>query len=188
MEFLNKIQTYIDGLDSQRFYQYSLILIGIITLTLGIIMIQYYRNVNKLKITIATINASREKVRTILDKVQHVKREQKAVDEMLKKEPDFKIVSYFEDVLNKLGLSNKKAKLEPALSSREGRYQESTLNARFVDMSMKEVAELLQELEKNKRVFPKELEITASRKTPNTIDVNLTIATLEPRLEGDMAE
>ena len=50
-------------------------------------------------------------------------------------------------------------------------------------MTMKDLTELLKEVEQNKRVFAKELEIIASKKTANTIDVNFTIATLEPQMQ-----
>jgi len=45
---------------------------------------------------------------------------------------------------------------------------------------MKELTELLQEIELNKRVFIKELEISDSKQA-NSIDVTLIIATLEPK-------
>jgi hypothetical protein len=53
---------------------------------------------------------------------------------------------------------------------------------------MKNLTELLQEIELNKRVFTKELDITASSKQPGTIDVSLTIVTLEPKPKEIRAE
>lgn len=106
------------------------------------------------------------------------------MDEIIAQDPNFKIAGYFEDVLNKLGLASKKSsKLEVTTPAQEGRYQETVLNAKLSDMSMKELTELLKEIEQNKRVFAKELEITASKKTANTIDVNITIATLEAQTQ-----
>lgn len=127
------------------------------------------------------INELREEVRSILDKGQLVKKEQREIDALIAKEENFKIVGYFEDLLTKQGLNNKKASIEASSPVREGKYQESILVARFTSMTMKELTELLQELEKNRRVFTKELDITLSLKTPNTIDITLTIATLEPK-------
>ena len=81
----------------------------------------------------------------------------------------------------KLGLAQKKLSTEVSTASPEGHYQESILQARFTVLSMKEVTELLQEIELNKRVFIKELDIATSKKQANSIDVTLIIATLEPK-------
>ncbi len=48
-------------------------------------------------------------------------------------------------------------------------------------MNMRELSELLNVLEQNKRVYTKELEVQKSRKSPRAIEVQLTIATLQPR-------
>lgn len=183
-ELIQKLQLFLDQLDTTRFYKY----VGAFLAGAGFIMIalmfQYYRTIGSLKKQINAINETRQEVRILLDKAQHVKKEQKEVDELIAQDPNFKIAGYFEDVLNKLGLASKKAsKLEVTSPAQEGRYQESVLNARFSDMTMKDLTELLKEIEQNKRVFAKELEITASKKTANTIDVNFTIATLEPQMQ-----
>ena len=183
MEIIDKIYTYISNLDEKRFYQYLIGFLCAIGLLMLLIMFQYYRSVSSLKSEIAQINAAREQARTILDKGQIVKKEQREIDAIIAKDENFKIGQYFEDLLAKLGLSNKvdKDSLEVTSPEREGKYRESVLTAKFSGMTMKELTELLQELEFNRRVFTKGLEITASQKPPNSIDVTLTIATLEPK-------
>jgi hypothetical protein len=185
MEFIKKFQAYINNLDETRFYQYMLgflISIGLITASL---MFNYYRTTSKLKRELNALNETRDEVRILLDKAQHVKKEQKEVDEIIAQDPNFKIAGYFEDVLTNLNLQDKKDKnLEVTSPAQEGRYQESVLNARFSAMTMQQLTELLKTIDQNKRIFTKELEITASNKTPNTIDVSLTIATLEPQTQN----
>lgn len=183
MEIIDKIYTYISNLDEKRFYQYLIGFLCAVGLLMLLIMFQYYRSVSSLKSEIAQINAAREQARTILDKGQIVKKEQREIDAIIAKDENFKIGQYFEDLLAKLGLSNKvdKDSLEVTSPEREGKYRESVLTAKFSGMTMKELTELLQELEFNRRVFTKGLEITASQKPPNSIDVTLTIATLEPK-------
>ena len=166
MEFIQKLQLFFDQLDETRFYQYVSIFLVTVGLIMAGLMFQYYRTISSLKKQITAINETREEVRVLLDKAQHVKKEQKDVDEIIALDPNFKIAGYFEEVLTKLGLASKKAsKLEVTSPAQEGKYQESVLNARFSDMSMKELTELLKEIEQNKRVFAKELEITTSKKT-----------------------
>ena len=146
-----------------------------------LIMFLYYRSVSSLKAEIAQINETRKQARLILDKGQIVKKEQREIDAIIAKNEDFKIGAFFQDLLAKLGLSNKKDASEVTSNELEGKYRESVLTAKFSGMTMKELTELLQELELNRRVFTKELDITASQKPPNSIDVTLTIATLEPK-------
>ena len=181
MEIIEKIYTYISDLDEKRFYQYVIGFLCAVGLFMLLIMFQYYRSVSSLKSQIAQINDSREQARTILDKGLIVKKEQQEIDAIIAKDENFKIAGYFEDLLAKLGLSNKKDSLEVTSPEREGKYRESVLTAKFSGMTMKELTELLQELELNRRVFTKELEIADSQKTANSIDVTLTIATLEPK-------
>lgn len=181
MELLDKIYTYISDLDEKRFYQYGIGFLCAIGLLMLLVMFQYYRSVSSLKAQIEQINDAREQARTILEKGLIVKKDQQEIDALIAKDENFNIQGYFEDLLAKLGLSNKKASLEVASPEREGKYRESVLTAKFSGMTMKELTELLQELELNRRVFTKELEITASQKPPNSIDVTLTIATLEPK-------
>lgn len=181
MEFIEKVYTYINNLEERRFYQYIAAFLGCITLITAILVFSYYRNVWSLKSEVIHINELREEVRSILDRGQIVKKEQREIDSLIAKEENFKIAGYFEGLLSNQGLSNKRASVEVSSPGREGKYKESILVARFTSMTMKELTELLQELEKNRRVFIKELDITLSQKTPNTIDVTLTIATLEPK-------
>lgn len=180
-EIINKIQAYINSLDVHRFRQYVGGLFIVIIVLMVAIAFQYYRTVNRLKSEIATINDTRQEVRTILEKARLVKKEQKEIDAIIAKEENFKIVGYFEDLLNRLGLAQKKLSQEINTAVKEGNYQESILQAKFTNMTMKDITELLQEIESNKRVFTKELDIIVSRKRPGTLDMTLTIATLEPK-------
>lgn len=182
MKILNNVQTYLNTIDEKRFYQYLIGLGVIITVIIAGILFQYYRSVRSLKAEINRINEERTEIRSLLSKARIVKKEQKEIDQLLAQDENFKIAGYFEDVIAKLGLANKKAAdIQVTTPAHEGKYQESVLQAKFSGMTMKDVAELLQEIEQNKRVFTKELDIVVSPKKPGTIDVTLTIATLEPK-------
>src|SRR3990167_7844160 len=181
MEIIEKIYTYISNLEEKRFYQYIIGFLCAIGLVMLLVMFQYYRSVRHLKLNIARINELREEARSILTKGLVVEKEQQEINAIIAKEENFKIAGYFEDLLSKQGLSNKKDSLDFTAPIREGKYRESVLTAKFSGMSMKELTELLQEVDLNRRVFTKELEIAASQSTPNSIDVRLTIATLEPK-------
>ncbi len=181
MELLDKMQAYFNSIDQKRFFQYIIGILGIITLALALLFFNYYRTVSKLKQEAFAINELREQAKTILDKAQRIKKDQKEIDAVLAQDKNFKIAGYFEDLIEKLGLAQKKSSTEVTTASQEGKYQESILQSRFTAISMKQLAELLQEVELNKRVFIKELDITPSKKQQNSIDATLTIATLEPK-------
>lgn len=182
MELFDKIQAYFNALEQKRFYQYVIGTLSIIVLIIFLLMFQYYRKVRALKRELVNINELREETRKILDKAQQIKKDQKEIDAILDQDKNFKIAGYFEDLISKLGLAQKKSStVEVRTAPLEAKYQESELQAKFTSITMKELTELLQEIELNKRVFAKELEITPSKKQPNSIDVILTIATLEPK-------
>lgn len=179
MELLEKISTYIDNISKKELSRYLLISLGIIVTCFLLLVFNYYRKVRYLKKQMRILNEAREEeVKRILTRAASVQQQRKEVDAILEEDKDFKIGGYFKDVLTKLGLTSKKAVESPSQIDREGKYRESILNVKFTDMDMKQLSELLNEIEKNKRIFTKELEVTTSRKTPQKIDVNLTIATL----------
>ncbi len=182
MKILMQVQTYLNSIEEKRFYQYLAGVGAVITLILAAILFNYYRNVTALKAEINHINEERTEIRNVLSKARIVKKEQKEIDAILAKDENFNIAGYFEDVIGKLGLASKKASdVQITTPAHEGKYQEIVLQVKFSGMTMKDVTELLQEIELNKRVFTKELDITVSPRKTGTIDVVLTIATLEPK-------
>lgn len=181
MELFDKMQAYLSSIDQKRFFQYMIGMLGTITFALALLFFNYYRTVSKLKAEAMAINELREKEKTILDKAQRIKKDQKEIDAILAQDKNFKIAGYFTDLIEKVGLAQKKPSIEVTTAPQEGKYQESILQALFTILSMKELTELLQEIELNKRVFIKELDITPSKKQANSIDVTLIIATLEPK-------
>ncbi len=184
MELFDKMQAYLNSLDQRRFYQYLAGILGAILLCLFLLLFYYYHSISSLKAEADEINDLRQDGQILLNRAQRIKKDQKEIDAVLAQDKNFKIRGYFQDLINKLGLAQKKSKdsefdVTPG-SAQEGTYQESILDAQFTSMSMKELTELLQEIELNKRVFIKALDISDSKQA-NSIDVTLVIATLEPK-------
>lgn len=185
MILLDQIRSFFDSLETKSFYHY---IIGYVTgcvLIFALIIFYFYSSTHSLQRKIKNINSSREdEVRVILETAAHVKQQQIMIEEILSKDVDFKIAGYFEDLLNKLGIKDKKVTSEAATTDREDNYRKSELSAKFEDMTMKNLTELLQELEQKPRIATERLEITKSKKKPKTIEVNLTISTLLPKVEA----
>jgi hypothetical protein len=181
MKILDQIRDFIASLDEQTFYKYSGVVLGALILVASLLLFSYQRRVNNLLDTISTINEERERTRAILTRAERVKRQRAEVDAIMSEDENFKIGGFFNDVLNNLHLSDKKTVEETSQSDKEDKYSESVLRAKLTDMTMKELCELLNTLDQNKRIYTKELDIVALKKTPPTLEVTITIASLEPK-------
>jgi hypothetical protein len=184
MTFLEPIKSFINKTDSKTFSYY---IIGYATgciLLCILIIFYYYRSVGTLQRKIRNINAAREEVLVILEKDSSVQQQRSMVEETLAKDMDFKIGGYFKNLLIKLNLRDKEVAEETSTADLEENYRKSELSAKFEDMSMRDLTELLQELEQNSRIATNRLEITQSKKKPKTIEVSLTISTLLPKIES----
>lgn len=183
MKFLTTIQTYIDNLDKKEFRNYLLIFFSVLILLLGLILFQYHRSVNSLKSRMTTINKTRSKVRDLVTRYELVKKQQVEVNAILAKEKDFKINQYFEQLLSKLHLTSYKTQDVETVSEEvlDG-YTEWTLYAQLNGINTRQMAELLHAIELEERLYTKALEIEQAPQG-RTINIKLTIATLEPKAE-----
>ncbi len=181
MEFLNQIQSYLSSLERKRFNQYVGGLLGFIAIVMLLLMFQYYRKVSYLKTEAIALNEQREDTQKILRTAQQIQDIQKENETILAQDKNFRIAHFFEDLIGKLGLVQKKSSVDLTVALGEGKFRENILTAKFTAVTMKEITELLQDIEQNKRVFVKELTLEASKKQKNSIDVTLVIATLEPK-------
>ncbi|HZW60708.1 MAG TPA: hypothetical protein VFF04_00620 [Candidatus Babeliales bacterium] len=179
MSAIEKIQSFIDNLEERTFYIYLSGIIAALLILSSLIIWHYYSSIHDTQEHIANINEQRDQVRRILATYEQVKKHQKEVNTLLAADEGFKIEGYYKDVLlPELGLSDKQVTAIPSHISME-KFDEVILKATLAGLDMKELCELLQTLDANKRIYTKELEITKS-KTRKAIDVTLTIASLEP--------
>ena len=189
MKILESLSAFLDSLDLRDFYKYIAITLGITLLLVSFTVYRFYSNVGYYKKQIQSISNQREEIQELLEKAALIKEQKKEVNAMLEADPNFKIAGYFDNVLAQLQLTSKKDKeneVTPPQELGEQDYNERILSAQFSNMNMKELSELLNVLEQNKRVYTKELEMQRSQKKPPSLKVQLTIATLEPR--GEPAE
>jgi len=180
MEMVNKLRLSMEGLERKDFYKYMTIVLGIVIILISLFVFWYYRKVNFLMMQIEDINEVREqRVRDVLRRMDSVKKQRGHVNAILKKEKDFKIAGYFKELVTKHHLSDNKVEDRSSTVELGNAYQEAVLSATFANITMKQLTELLKDIEEKERVYAKSLEIKKSTKTPKTIDVNITIATLQ---------
>jgi hypothetical protein len=184
MKIFALIRHFISSKDKKEFYIYLFsLLVGLLVIIFGIMYYQTNR-VAYWKKRINNINELREEVRKVISKDEQVLGQRAEVNKMLQENPDFKIDGYFTDLIAKLNLINHKTVTSVSYADRgDPEYREVLLNAKFDTMNMRQLCELLDAIEQNKRIYTKELEIIKSKKQPNTIEVNITIATLQAKPE-----
>lgn len=180
MEILDKIKDFIENLELKDFYKYLAATLGVILFIVVFLIFNFYRKIHSLNDQISLINEQRERAQRILTQAERVKRQRITVDAILSKEPDFKIGNYFDKVVTKLQLNEKKTSIDYSHVENVEDYKENILKAKLTDINMKQLCDLLNEIEANERIYTKELEIITG-KNSKTIDVNLAIATLEPK-------
>lgn len=181
MKFLHTITTFVQELDEQHFKRYLLIACAAATIIFGLGVYFYYSTTDALLKQLEDVNDVREgDLKKTLTRSKELRQAGAAIDATLAKTPDFKIKGYFLDLMKKLNLESMMSSAEPSHVDRDKDYREITLKATFTDMNMKQLTELLRELEKSDRISTKELEITQSKRS-SAINVVLTIGTLEPQ-------
>jgi hypothetical protein len=183
MKFLEPISTFINKTDSKKFYTYMIIYGAVCLILCVLIIIYYYSSIGALQKKMKNINASREEVLSILEKHQLIKQQQSIVEEILAKDPNFKIAGTFEKLLQELNLTDKKVAETINTTDLEENYRKSELTANFEGMTMQELTTLLEKIEQNPRIATNRLDIVKSKKKPKTIDVVLSISTLLPKIE-----
>lgn len=179
MVLLDKFVNFIESIDEKDFYKYTLVVVLVITALVSAILVRHYYTVSSIKKRIAVINDMRQEAREILDRFVAVEKQRSDVNAVLAEEPDFKIGGYIEDLLKKQGLSSKFKTQNITPVEREGIYREVSLTIQLIDMTMQELTRLLDEVEQKRRIYIKLLQITKSKKTSGTIDVTLTVGTLQ---------
>lgn len=184
MKLLDTLNTFFSKLDKKRFYTYITIYSVICGLAIAIMIYYYYSSTGELQKRIRGLNDSREEVLEILEKAVLIKQQQTIVEEMLAKDPNFKIQGTFERILSNRNLLNKRQSPgEVSVTDLEDNYRRNELSVKLDDMTMQELTQLLEDIEKNPRIATEKLDISRSKKNPKTIEVSLTISTLLPKVE-----
>ncbi len=185
MKFLEPVKIFINKLDQRTFYIYLIIYSSICVALCALIIIYYYISIASLEKKIKNIDEYRDEVHAIMEKYAIIKQQQTAVEEILAKDPNFKIAETFGKFLAELNLTDKedKPRREINITDLEENYRKIELNSHFKDMTMQNLTLLLEKIEQNPRIAMNRLEITKS-KDKSAIQVSLTISTLLPKIEG----
>jgi type II secretory pathway component PulM len=179
MTMLNRLIRFIKQLDRQELYQFMGGTLAAVILILSLFFYRYYSVVYTLQNRLRRINKVRVEGQEILTQYEQVIQQQQKVDEILNRDPNFKIKQFFIDTLKKLNLIEQMGK-DPEVTSQElvAGYTENKMDIRLNSITMQQLVELLHALEQNERVYVKEIKIT-SVPSRQALDVALVVATFE---------
>lgn len=183
MEYFDKLKAKLETIDEKQLYTYILGVLGSLLLLIFLVMFYYFRSARSINRQLRDLNIIRaSQVRQILTKAERIKKQKEKLDVLLAEEPDFKLTGYLESVLSKLDLSERKDIIQaPRTLELDDKYVENVVEFTLNDINMKQLVEFLVTVEENRRVYTKQLEITKSKTTPNSLEAHLTIATLFPK-------
>jgi hypothetical protein len=182
---LEKLKQYLDELDDRSLYRYFMGFLAGVAAIMGLVVLLQYRAINTITKKIKALNSQRIEAQEILTRFEQVTQQKEAVESVLEKDKSFRIVGYVDTLLNNLQLNRNKGPYQPTTEPLEGHdtYDEVTLIVPLIEITMRNLAELLNEIEKNERIYIKQLDIVKSQAKP-AIDVTVTLATLQPRTPG----
>ncbi|QQR53528.1 hypothetical protein IPH25_01525 [bacterium] len=175
---INGVLELVHQADNTMVKKYCLGFIIAVVGLVSLLGLQYYNTISFYKKKLYTLNDLREEVQMIRQQLLYVQTQRIAVDKMLQEEVDFKIGGYFAQILEKFALTNNKKTEEMSQIDGESDYRESELITALTGMNMKQLTELLYEIEQKKRIYIKKLEIAKSKKNSDSLDILLVIATL----------
>ncbi len=181
MTFLEQLQAKINGLDESTWYKYVAIAAGIFLVLLGLILFFYFSTLKKWELRLEALNENRQEAKRLLDKAERVQKARDEVTAILKEDPNFKIKEYLQEVMGQLGIFQNVVSENVVVTGQDENYSETVATYQISGITMRQLAEFLNEIDENQRVFTKELDITKSKRSPRAIDVSIIIATLMPK-------
>ena len=179
MVLLEYIRDYIGRYDDRQLKR-AFVLTG--TALFFIIVYLFYvkhKNREDFLLRISSLNKERVRTQKIISLRSLLKSERQDADLLLNEDKNFRLLDYFNILMKEIGLVPSSDPQVAAPRDLDMGYNEIELTALFININMKQLVVLLENIDKNKRIYTKELVIDKSQKTP-TIDIKLTIATLEP--------
>ena len=127
-----------------------------------------------------------EEIQLILTEYDQIKNKKKEVDQILMSDNNFYLVKYYQDTIQASSIINKTVSNLMTQVGPSG-YDEESLQINFTQITMKQLCDFLQSIQKNNRIVVKNLDIVKSA-TPKKINAGLTIATLKPSVDKQVVK
>ncbi|HBR70533.1 TPA: hypothetical protein DIC20_03550 [Candidatus Dependentiae bacterium] len=189
-KFISPITNFFFNLDKKNFNHILIGSISGIIILFGLFLYLQFHEVRRLKREMIKVNNERMQTKEILEQNEILKKQQKEVEELIAQDKQFKYIKQeFLKIIDTLNLKNN-LKTDPTPVTKELEhlrsqgYEEVQLDIELTKLNMRQLTELLIELEKNKRINIKRLEIAKSKNEP-TVEVQpLVISTIQKKAEA----
>ena len=189
-KFISPITNFFFNLDKKYFNHILIGSISGIIILFGLFLYLQFHEVRRLKREMIKVNNERMQTKEILEQNEILKKQQKEVEELIAQDKQFKYIKQeFLKIIDTLNLKNN-LKTDPTPVTKELEhlrsqgYEEVQLDIELTKLNMRQLTELLIELEKNKRINIKRLEIAKSKNEP-TVEVQpLVISTIQKKAEA----
>lgn len=180
MEFLEKIADFIRGLETADLYKYFGAFFAAMLIPLGLLFYIHYSKVISYKNAIKSVETQRAQTKKILSDYATVNAQKEKVEEILSQNKEFRIGEAYQSILERLGLAARQAEqVTPTTGETVSGKTEILLNSHINSITMKQLTDLLLEIAAIPQMYIKDLVIKKAPNTP-TVDIELTVATLEP--------
>jgi len=182
MNILQSCKDFLQNIPKKNLVQISAgVVFAIILLVIGTIMWQNY-TMNVLKKNLDKINKLRTESVTLINQYQEVLEQQEYVSELLNKDKTFKIKEFFDDMVKELFLERNVGNTAEVSEPQDlgNGYDEIRISAQFTSITTKQVCEILEKIEQNKRLYVKELTLSKVEQS-SSLDVSIIIATLQSK-------
>ncbi len=176
MNIFKRLQEYFDSLDYTGFLKVIGIYASILTLIVGGLLYWKSYKMEILTESLDDLNSKREEIKKLLTSYKALEQEQKNVDSIITKDPDFNLAAYFENLLQSFKVKQSKKVAIISRATKANNYIEEIASADLVEIDMKTLTEIIQELDSNNRITIQKLDITKTMAT--TVNVSIDVATL----------
>src|SRR5579871_3308433 len=140
MKFLEPVKAFINKLDLKTFYIYLIAYAAGCFLLCVLMVFYYYSSVSALQKKIKNLASYREEIHEIMEKNAIIKQQQVVVEEMLAKDPNFKIAETFGKFLAELHLTDKEdPRREINTTDLEENYRKIELSSKFENITMRDL-------------------------------------------------
>ena len=180
MMLIDSFRDFIRGFDKKEFKLYAGLYMGACVFLVVGILVRHIYLIRDAKEKMKQLNHARTEVQKVLTDFGQVAEQRTKIDVLLKKDKNFYIQKFFQDLSQRLAIT-KDANDKASTQKLENGYTEESLNINLARVTTQQLCELLQGIEKEERIYIKNIEITKA--VAKKINVTMVIATLIPKSE-----
>lgn len=179
MAITTTIKNILVNTDKKDIVRYAIIYFSIFGVIFILSIFWHNRSINKAKLNYKNINKERKKTQNLLNERKILELQEQELNEILSQDKNFRIIEAYNNIINNLDLEKYVTEAPTPIEDQSGKHIERKIPINLNNITTKQLVELLSEIQKDNRLFTKELTITKPAKSKNKIDIILVVATLE---------